>query len=186
MLRFCISLVATLSLVGAASAEPIRWGFRAVDGSSGQVLAEKSGITETSFAIDLLPRPDLPSFAPPPPDFDLGIYEPSVTTTAEVTILDESTGQFDGTTIAWTIGETWEFNEDTGTWEPVATWEKPNPLPQEAPWMTIGDNEYRIYTDGGPMYLDVRAGVQTPEPTTLALAGMGLAGLMGMRLRRAK
>jgi hypothetical protein len=188
MTRLSVAAVCCLLVPLPTSAEPVRWGFWAVDGlavddGSNPVLAQQYGIAETTFSIGLLSRPVVP-WAPTQADRDRGFYEPSATSAAKVTIIDEASQNWFEARITWTLGETWEYNAE-GTWEPIATWENAGPLPRDAEWMWLGRHEYRVWSDGGPLVVNVRDAVTTPEPATLALAGLGLAAVaIGKRRRR--
>ena len=79
MSRLTLTVLAVLMLAASASAEPLRWGYRAVNVSTGVVFGEQAGITDDFFSASVIPTPVLPPFGPTEADRGRGIYEPRVT-----------------------------------------------------------------------------------------------------------
>ena len=107
---------------------------------------------------------------------------------ARVTVVDLGSGQNETVRVWWSVGETWELNGD-GTWEPISSWSDSGPRFTESEWLRLGHFEYLVGSDTSSLGIEVRdpgPAVATPEPATLALAGLGLAAIGVARVRRRK
>jgi hypothetical protein len=182
--------VVLLLLPQVAAAGPLTWGYRVTDPDNGNALiAEQSGLTETTFLVGNLLSVGPQSGVPQPPDVGNTVIERN-RAEGRVAIIDEASGQSSEFTIWAEYYRQYEVMPD-GSHNPIAegytfgpTWFGQNWW--EAPFRaTLGENVYEAYsTEPGSLRVFVTDApdgpVATPEPGTLALAGLGL-GLVGLR-----
>ncbi len=171
--------VLTLLLPAAATAGPLSWGVRA-EAPDGTVLRDVTGLTDLAYSALFLADPrthgvytggDIRPAA--------GHYVETWETEARVTITDEASGASGGFRLWRGWVKEFEVNPDGGA-ELVYEGESGGPWP-DAVRLTLGGTVYAARGPGGELRVDVTPGVATPEPGTLALAGVGLVAL---RLRR--
>ena len=186
MPRSWIALLATLALIGPAAAEPIRWGYRVVNADTGAVLDERSGLTDTSLSFTAALRPELdgrpggagnPTFDP----------NPSAENRSRVTIIDEASGGRKELLVSYLVTQQWDLRGADGQreWDWIGEYTVATHIryPGDLWRPTGGRSEYRFAAEGGSVYVEVSALSPTPEPATLALAGVGLAGVGLLRRR---
>lgn len=174
------ALAALLVAPQLAPAGPLSWGFRA-EAPDGTVLREASGITDLFYGDHFLADPRYH-----------GTYLGSVThpwnrierweTEARVTITDEASGESGAFRLWWRWVMEYEIKPD-GTEYPYYEGYNSGPWTDPAV-LTLGGNTYTIRGPGGDMNVTVTPAVATPEPTTLALAGVGLVPLFARVARR--
>lgn len=164
-----------------ATAGPLTWGFRA-ESPDGTVLREASGLTDLFYGDHFLPDPrthGVPAGGPRPAE---GYYSDLWESEATVTITDERSGE-SGSFHLWSAWvQEYDVKPD-GSVEPVYEGYVSSPWPDPAR-LTLGGNLYEIRGPGGDMNVTVTPAVATPEPGTLALAGVGLLPLAACVARR--
>ncbi len=182
------TVAAALALLAAgtpAAAGPLTFGVRFTD-TAGRVLAAQSGITDTEFTTTNPVTVDvLTSVLQPTRDAGHYVLERD-RVEGLLTITDDASGA-SGTVPLWM--EVWRDFErkPDGSLEPLhegfdhGPWHTPATL-------VLGTRQYAV-TSGDPWSLrvsvtDAPASVATPEPGTLALAGLGAAALGAARTRR--
>jgi hypothetical protein len=112
----------------------------------------------------------------------------------KITLTDHNSGQSGSVTYQGYYSSAWEYHSEPGQngnhWEWI--WEVSGfgdgPLGKQS--LVLGGNRYTSWAEGGGTgqfpdgYLNVTATHETPEPATLVMAGIGLAGFAGLRVRR--
>jgi hypothetical protein len=186
--RLIASLIAAL-VATACHAEPLRWTYRTVNQESVRVF-EESGLSVTSY-VGGAGRPE-PVWTD---EQSSEGWVKSATSTEVVTITDEASGQQATASVWWTIRETWEPHFDENgkliDLEPISYGQYFGPeVRYDNPYLhVLGRNEYRIWTDQNLLLVEVRADVvdaptETPEPGTLILGGIAVAGGVGAWVRK--
>jgi len=164
----------------AATAGPIGWGFRA-EAPDGTVLRNVTGLTDLTYSDLFLPDPrthGVPAGGPRP--FE-GHYSNLWESEATVTITDGASGQSGSFFLwSWWVQE-YDIKPD-GSEEQVYEGYGSSPWPDPVR-LTLGGNVYEARGPGGELRVTVVPAVATPEPGTLALAGLGL-GVIGVLRRR--
>jgi hypothetical protein len=167
------AILALLALPQLAAAGPIEWGYRAVD-DNGTVVSQQTRLTEATWSdyFMLDPREHGVYVPDPYPDNELKTDTWRYRATVHITDLPS--------------GETWDvvlyrdyrmqYEWRNGAWDPYYEGETGGPWPGVE--TTLGDNTYRVSGPGGELLVTVTPNptAATPEPGTLALAGLGLAG----------
>ena len=188
-LRAAVAVAALLAVPQFASAGPLTWGYR-VTAPDGRLIAEQSGVTEITVVVGNLLSVGPHTGVPQPPTVGSTVIERN-RAEGRVTILDEESGQSGEFGIWAEYYRQYEVMPD-GSHNPIAegytfgpTWAGPN-------WWegtfhaTLGQHVYDAYsTEPGGMRVSVTdAAAATPEPCTLALAGLGLGAVGLVRSRR--
>lgn len=185
-LRTALVVAALVSLPPFAAAGPIRWGFKA-ESPDGTVLKEVSGMTDLYFADFFLPSAQYSGEFVPDPYPENPLHSVIRRSRANVTIFDEPSGESDTFELYYDYLWQYEVRPD-GSLDPIyegngsQSPEFLNPVQ-----MTLGGNGYTIRSLGGDMMVTVTPGeapIATPEPTTLALAGLGLGAIGFGRFRK--
>ncbi len=162
-----------------ALAGPLTWGFRA-EAPDGTVLRDVTALSDLVYSDLFLPDPRAAgqpvSETTPGHRFDRWKSE------ATVTITDGASGQ-SGEFQLWRgwVRE-YEVRAD-GSEELIYEGETGGPWP-DAFQLTLGGNRYDVRGPGGELLVNVTPAVATPEPTTLALAAVGLTPLAVRAARR--
>jgi hypothetical protein len=174
------AVAALLAAPQFAPAGPLSWGFRA-EAPDGTVLREVTGITDLFYGDHFLADPQYHGV------FKGGVSGPGYRTErweteAQVVITDEASGESDSFRLWWRWVMEYEVRPDGSE---DLYYEGYN----SGPWMdpavlTLGGNTYTIRGPGGDLSVTVTPAVATPEPATLALAGVGLVPLLGRVARR--
>jgi hypothetical protein len=180
----CFAGLALVVMPALAVAGPIEWSYTARDGK-GTVVSERIGLTETAWGESFMLDPrEHGVFVPDPnPNNDLRTDTWRYQATVHITDLPS--------------GETWDvvlfrdyrmqYEWRNGAWDPYFEGETGGPWP--AVEMVLGENTYRVSGPGGEFQVTITNNptAATPEPGTLALAGLGLCG-MGVvrRFRRSR
>lgn len=179
----CCAALALLALPQLAVAGAVQWGYRAVD-DHGTVLREMTGLTETywsDFFFTTDPR-ESGTFVPDPnPNNDL--RTDTWRNQATVHITDLPSGDIGSVEIYWDYFFQYEWRN--GEWDPYYEGYRSGPWPAHE--MVLGTNHYSVRGLGGELLVTVTPlpTSNTPEPGTLALAGLGLGGVgLVRRLRR--
>lgn len=186
------ALFALLFDSGTCSAGPIGWGYR-TESESGQVMIEMSGLTEAELSHPwqgpdgynhwlAVPSPRQTGRFRSYPKYGLRID--AWRSEATVTITDEASGE-QGRFVWWREWQEWNTEFPTGDrteHEGESSGPKYTPI-----WLRLGGNVYHVTParEEGSMWVSAQA-ASTPEPGTLAMAGLGLGavGLVRTRQRR--
>ncbi len=174
------ALAALLAAPQFAPAGPLTWGFRA-EGPDGTVLREVTGLTDLFHGDHFLADPQFHGV------FKGGVSGPGFRTErweteAQVVITDEASEVSDSFRLWWRWVKEYEVRPD-GTEDQFYEGYNSGPWPDPVR-LTLGGNVYEISGPGGDLNVTVTPAVATPEPTTLALAGVGLVPLLGRITRR--
>lgn len=165
-----------------APAGPLSWGFRA-ETPEGVVLRDVTGITDTFYGDHFLADPQV-----------YGTYQGGVVgvgfrsesweTAAWLTITDETSGASGESRIWWRWVKEYEVRPD-GSEDQFYEGYNSGPWSEPAR-LTLGAHVYEIRGPGGDLQVTVTpyVPVAAPEPTTLALAGVGLFPLVARLARR--
>jgi hypothetical protein len=188
-LRAALAAAALLALPQFASAGPLTWGYR-VTHPDGGLIAEQSGVTETTVVVGNLLSVGPQTGVPQPPVVGSTVIERN-RAEGRVTILDEESGQ-SGEFGIW-AEYYWQYEVmPDGSHNPIAegytfgpTWAGSNSW-EGTFHTTLGQHVYDAYSTepGGLRVFVTDAPVATPEPGTLALAGLGLGAVGLVRARR--
>jgi hypothetical protein len=176
--RFALVLFAVVALPALACAGPIQWGYRA-EGPNGLVLREVSGLTELAWSD---------YFMPPPKQFGTKRTESSANSSlttdiwryeATVRVIDELSGDSGSLPIFLEYVEQYEIKPD-GSLYPVFEGTHGGPFWPDAARLELGGNVYRMRMLDGEMLMHIEPGppLQSPEPGTLALAGLGFGAVL--------
>lgn len=174
-LRAAAAVAALVVLPQFAHAGPIRWGYKAtstVQGDEGTVLSEVTGITDTAYGEYFWRDPKQFGARLPDPYPDNGLRSDIWRQQAMVTVTDELRGQSINFMVTLDYVEQYEINPD-GSFEPIYEGYTGSPWPEPFVF-TLGPDRYRVRAPGGDFGVSVEPGVVTPEPTTFALAALGL------------
>ena len=186
------ALIAVIGASSGAIAGPlVTWSFRAVAQPPEEprvLFAElirtegtystPSGYTETVGLYTWTtesghPRPDESGMVALSESFGVGI-----------TLIDNQSGQSVELPFWLTAWTHWDQGLD-GEWDLIAAGESWEPYPSyEQSEFMLGRNQYRVWHEPSALLVSVNAGPNVPEPATLALAGLGLAGVGLTSLRR--
>lgn len=183
--RFVLALSVLAVAAGLAPAEPIRWGYT-LTSSAGEVLGSRTGITGWDANFALLPEP-MPRPGPATPDepaYIPDVHVKSATTTATLTLTDEVTSVSSSVELFWTRYESWLLTPGPAGADPQVqdSWSESGPRDTAAA-RRVGGLRFQIVQQDQLTLLSAEpAGV--PEPGTIALAAVGLAGLVTARKRR--
>ena len=175
------SLAALLAAPQFAPAGPLTWGFRA-EGPDGTVLREVTGLTDLTFSDLFLADPRTHGVYAGGPRPAEGAYSLLWESEARVVITDERSGASDEFRLWWGWVQEYEVKPD-GSEEQIYEGYVSSPWPDPVR-LTLGGNVYEARGPGGALHLTVTPAVATPEPTTLALAGVGLLPPLGRIARR--
>lgn len=184
--RAALVVAALIALPQFAAAGPIRWGFKA-ESPDGTVLKEVSGMPDLYYADFFLPSAQFEGELVPDPYPDNALVSVIRRARANVTIFDEPSGESE--TFELYYDYLWQYERrPDGTLDPVYEGSgSQSPGIGDTLRLTLGGNEYAIRSYGGDMIVNITPGeapIATPEPTTLALAGLGLGAIGLGRLRR--
>lgn len=177
-----LGAVALLLAPQLAAAGPLSWGFRA-EAPDGTVLRDVTGLTDLAYSDLFLPDPLVNGvFTGGDIRPAEGHYFETWQSEARVTLTDERSGA-SGAFQLWR-GWVREYEVNPGgTDDLVYEGETGGPWP-EAVRLTLGGSVYEVRGPGGEMIVTVTPAVATPEPGTLALAGVGLLPLFARVARR--
>lgn len=184
--RLIASVFVAVLSTALCHAEPFRWGWT-LTSPTGAVLGSASGLEVTDVNFGLLAAPVL---TPGPatrddPSYFPNLHVKSATSTATLTLTDEVTNLSDSVEVFWTKYESWLlFTDDDGSTsaEVQDSWDQSGPnQPGARRW--VGNLKFRIEQFDGNTAI-VAAPADVPEPGTLILGGVGLAGGVGAWLKR--
>jgi hypothetical protein len=195
MTRSVVVVLVSLALVASASAEPLlTWGYEVrTTVAPAQVLGSGVGLpgTETVLLEKVLPRPLTPPVnLPDPTTWQWDDYSITLSNELLVTFFDAA---------GW---RTYDY----ATWGVTWAWEKED-TPDGLVWKSLGEtdrrtvrwgqnfggaqrgNRYDLSVDEfGSLTLSMTPDQLNPnfvpEPATVVLAGVGLAGVLAARFRR--
>jgi hypothetical protein len=180
MNRTVMSLALALCGATAATAEPILWGYRVVDATTGELRAERSGIADPWLTFQAVTPPEA-SFA-----------NPEAVNESRVTITDERTGSQHELGVSWVVKQQWDRRiGDDGLpyWDWTSEYSEPTRIFPGYGWRPDGGrHHYTILSEGGGVSVNVEAlsTVTTPEPGTLILCGVAAVGGFGAWWRKRK
>ena len=176
------AVAALLLAPSLAAAGPLTWGFRA-EAPDGTVLRDVTGLTDLAYSDLFLPDPRTHgTYAGGDTRPAAGYYSDVWETGATVTITDGRTGESGTFELWWAWTQDYDIRPD-GTAEPIYEGYVSFPWPDPVR-LTLGGTVYEARGPGGELHVNVTPGVATPEPTTLALAGVGLCPLIARVARR--
>lgn len=187
--RCACAFLALVALPSLARAGPIQWGYRA-EAPDGIVLRDVTGITDLMYGDFFLPDPR--QFGTPQPDPNPTNEVTSVILRSRATVIltDELSGEFATFPIFLDAIEQFEVRPD-GRIEPLFSGETGGPFWPDAGRFELGGNVYRVRTPGGELSVNVERGpgpppINSPEPGTLALAGLGFGAVLLRRARKVR
>ncbi len=182
-LRAALATAALFALPQFASAGPIQWGYRAT-ASDGTILRDVTGITDTAYAEYFWRDPKQYGVVLPDPNPDNGLRTDIWRQQAVVTITNELLSRSDNIQFTVDYVEQYEIKPD-GSFEPI--YEGYFSEPRNPIVFLLGADRYTVSSLGGDFQVRIEPGVVTPEPGTLALAGLGLFALGAARkIRKGK
>jgi hypothetical protein len=183
-MRVGFAALALVAMPALAAAGPIEWSYTARD-DKGTVLSQKTGLTETAWSDYFMLDPREHGVFVPDPNPDNDLKTDTWRYRATVHITDLPSGE------AWDVvlhrDYRMQYEWRNGAWDPYYEGETGGPWPGVE--MTLGDNTYRVSGPGGELLVTVTNNptAATPEPGTLALAGLGLCGVgVVRRFRRSR
>lgn len=176
MTRFRLALLAALLAPAAAAAGPIAWSYTSTGAGQGPygfdpasaAFATEEGVTQDVYLVDGARAPMLVSPIP--------LQGPTLWTRVE--IIDTASGE------AYSFRIPVEFYDHEPA--PEGEWDTHVPRIGNIPPfdVVLGGHKYHV-TRGPDLALTVGVS-ETPEPTTLLMGAVGLAGLGLVRHRRAR
>jgi len=186
--RFVAPLFALLLLSGPALAQqPIRWGY-SLASPTGELLGSQSGITDWQTNFALLPAPVLrpgPATRDDPSWFP-DVHVKSATSTATLTLKDEVSDFSQSFDLYWTMNESWKLltlPDGSTSAEVQDAWSESGPRDTSA-GRQVGRLRFQIEQVDGNTILSVEQTLNVPEPATLVLGGIGMVGVIGLRMRK--
>jgi hypothetical protein len=188
MNHILLSMAVVLCGVTAASAEPLRWGWT-LTSPAGQVFGRGSGLTTDSAAINGQPAlvadagPPLP---PLPSEFtNPDYYVQDFTSVGRITLIDERTNATAAFDLIADRQYMWKLNiNPDGTRTPELIDGYAGYGPDRPPArLRAGGLLFEVEQDSIYGLVSVSA-VETPEPGTLILGGIALAGGVGAWVRK--
>lgn len=183
--RFALALSVLAAAAGLAPAEPLRWGWT-LTSAGGELLGSGSGLTTGLYVFDKLPVPVLPTEPPVPSDFtNPDDYVRSVTSAGTLRLTDDRTNTTAAFDVFFTKKEAWRLTTNPdGSTSPEAydSWGESGPANWSGRVRSGGLLfEVRQWDQYSHVVVDM---VETPEPGTLILSGIALAGGLGLLRRR--
>jgi hypothetical protein len=183
-------------LLGAAevaAAGPVTWSYQIrTDWAPSRILTEQKWITDPEVTIQgLLRRPTLrdPLWMPDPGSYRYDTFEWANHYQLEVRFTDVKSWTHNYDEFGWAVRREWVKSPDGLVWELHSTTDYLYPDPDGVSYNYAGGNRYEVrLNEAGDLTLGVTPNVpdpyNQPEPGTLILAGIGLAGAGLARLRR--
>lgn len=186
--RLIATLFVALGTASLSHAEPLHWGWT-LTSSAGEVLGSAAGLNTSDVNFGLLPTPVL---RPGPatrddPSYFKDVHVKSATSTAKLTLTDEVTNTSSTFDLFWTKYESWLLvtNSDGSTSADVQdSWDESGPRNPTATRRVGGLSVSVEQMDAVTLLSVVPADV--PEPGTLILGGIAVAGGVGAWVRKRK
>jgi hypothetical protein len=191
--RLLAAIAGVFGFTTLASAGPITWNYQIrTDWAPSRILAEEKGVTDTAVTIQgLLQRPTLrdPLGMPDPTTYRYDTFDWTNTYQLEVRFTDVKSWTHNYDEFGWAIRREWVKTPDGLGWDLHDTTEYLYPDPEGVSYNYAGGNRYEVrLTADADIVLSVTPNVPNPydqpEPGTLILAGIGVAGVGLMRLQR--
>jgi hypothetical protein len=177
---------------GVASAGPVTWSYLIrTDWAPSRILTEAKWITDPEVVIQgLLRRPTLrdPLWMPDPTTHYRDTFEWTNHYQLEVRFTDVKSWTHNYDEFGWAIRREWVKTPDGQGWDLHDTTEFLYPDPEGVSYNYAGGNRYEVrLSEAGDIILGVTPDVpdpyNQPEPGTMILAGIGVAGAGLYRLR---